>query len=147
MSYLKSAPSILPYCKVWCKNKKSLNLGPKMRDMCIFVLELKILLSYLKLVSSNLPCFKIWFKNKNLYILDQKRLIWVFLSWSFKKPLSYFRLAPSNLSKTESFTNTVKFVLVSAFFKGPESRFWLGPDPGPLQFIKYALYYHLLVSL
>ena len=46
-----------------------------MRDMCIFVLELKILLSYLKLVSSNLPCFKIWFKNKNLYILDQKRLI------------------------------------------------------------------------
>ena len=30
MSHLKSEPSNLSCCKPWCKNKKSLNLGPKM---------------------------------------------------------------------------------------------------------------------
>ena len=39
MSYLKSAPSNLPYCKVWCKNYKSLNLGRKMPYLHIFGLE------------------------------------------------------------------------------------------------------------
>ena len=36
MSYLKLAPSNLPYCKVWCKKYKSLNLVPKMPDLHIF---------------------------------------------------------------------------------------------------------------
>ena len=37
--YLKSVPSNLSYCKVWCKNKKSLNLGPKILYLYIFGLE------------------------------------------------------------------------------------------------------------
>ena len=32
LSYLKLAPWNLPYSKVWCKNKKSLNFKPKMPD-------------------------------------------------------------------------------------------------------------------
>ena len=34
--YLKSAPSNLSHCLVWCRNKKFLNLGLKMLDLCIF---------------------------------------------------------------------------------------------------------------
>ena len=37
--YLKSVPSNLSYCKVWCKNKKTLNLGPKILYLYIFGLE------------------------------------------------------------------------------------------------------------
>ena len=37
--YLKSVPSNLSYCKVWCKTKKSLNLGPKILYLYIFGLE------------------------------------------------------------------------------------------------------------
>ena len=33
---LKSASLNLSCCKVWCKNKKSLNLGPKIIDLGIF---------------------------------------------------------------------------------------------------------------
>ena len=41
LSYLKLAPSNLPYCKIWCKKTKFLNLGPKMLDFHILGLELK----------------------------------------------------------------------------------------------------------
>ena len=36
LSYLKSVPSNLPYCKVWSKKYKSWNLGPKIPDLNIF---------------------------------------------------------------------------------------------------------------
>ena len=39
--YLKSTPLSLPYCKVWCKRQKSLNLGPKMPYLGIFGLEVE----------------------------------------------------------------------------------------------------------
>ena len=39
LSYLKSAPSNLSICKISRKNKKSLILGPKRPDLCIFWLE------------------------------------------------------------------------------------------------------------
>ena len=39
LSYLKSAPSNLPYCKDWCKKLKSFNLGPKMSDLRILGVE------------------------------------------------------------------------------------------------------------
>ena len=39
LTYLKAAPSNLPYCKVWCK--KSLSLGPKMPDLRVLGLELE----------------------------------------------------------------------------------------------------------
>ena len=41
LSYLKSAPSNLPYSKVCCKKQKSLNMGPKMSDFGILVLEVE----------------------------------------------------------------------------------------------------------
>ena len=41
LSYLKSAPSNLPYYEVWCKKQKSLNMGPKMSDFGILVLEVE----------------------------------------------------------------------------------------------------------
>ena len=37
--YLKSVPSNLSYCKVWCKTKKHLNLWPKILYLYIFGLE------------------------------------------------------------------------------------------------------------
>ena len=45
LSYLQSAPSNLPYSKVWCQKEKSLNLGPKMPDFCILGMDLKKFLS------------------------------------------------------------------------------------------------------
>ena len=39
LSYLPVAPSNLPYCKIWCKNFKSLNFGPKILHLGIFGLE------------------------------------------------------------------------------------------------------------
>ena len=59
LSYLKPVLSNLPYWKVWCKKKKSFNLGPKMLDLHILGLE------YLKSTPSNLSHCKILWNNVN----------------------------------------------------------------------------------
>ena len=41
LSLLKSAPSNLPYCKIWSKKEKFLKLEPKMPDFHILGLELQ----------------------------------------------------------------------------------------------------------
>ena len=90
MSYLKSAPWNLYICKILRKNKKCLNLEPKMpywvfltknaQFGCFGAKILKKLLSYLQSAPSNLSNCKISWKNKNAQISDQECLIWVFLT-------------------------------------------------------------------
>ena len=76
MSYLKSVSSNLLTCKVSSKNKKTLNLGPKILLLGIFELEFKKqLLLYLKSAASNLSICKVLRKNNNVKIWDQKCLI------------------------------------------------------------------------
>ena len=45
---MKSAPSNLPICKISREKQKLLNLGQKMRYLCILGWNLKTILSYLK---------------------------------------------------------------------------------------------------
>ena len=58
LSYLKLAPSNLSISK-FQEKEKCLNAGPKMPDLGILGLELKIILSYLKSAPSNLSNCKI----------------------------------------------------------------------------------------
>ena len=80
MSYLKSAPSNLSYCKVWCKKYKSLNLGRKMPYLHIFGLEF---VNIIVIFNNQYPriCLvaKFGVKTKILKFGAKKCLMWVFL--------------------------------------------------------------------
>ena len=58
-------PQICLFAKFHKKNKKCLNLEPKMSDLCTFRQESEAILSYLKSAPSNLSNCKISRKNKN----------------------------------------------------------------------------------
>ena len=98
MLYLKSASSNLFTCKVSSKNKKTLNLGPKIPYLGIFVLQFNK--SYYEIFNQN-PwiCEIIEFHPKqNKKKLASKNTLFGSLGWTAEKVCSYLKSTPSNLS-------------------------------------------------
>ena len=111
-------------CKILRKNKKCLNLEPKMpywvfltknaQFGCFGAKILKKLLSYLQSAPSNLSNCKISRKNKNAQISDQECLIWVFLT---KNALFGYSRARILRSYCHIEISTLKFVKLQNFAK------------------------------
>ena len=66
----------------------------------------------------------------------------------FENNIVILEISTLEIVKYESLTNTVNFGIGSAFSKGPGSAFSevLGPGPGPVGFVKYAILTWLLGS-
>ena len=88
LSYLKSAPLNLLYCKFWFKIKYPQIWDEKCLIWVFLGFNLKVILSYL---NQHLRIFLI--SNFG----EKTKFIWDFLGQNFKKLLSYLKLAPSIL--------------------------------------------------
>ena len=82
LSYLKSAPSNLPNCKILGKKLKGLTLGPKMAYLDIFGLEFENNIIIFETNTPNLSTCKISWKNQKCLNLGPKLLLCVPYFWA-----------------------------------------------------------------